>query len=128
MVEEEDFYINYTCKVSSDRGSPSASFTLQPTDPNNLFPIGVLLITLVLVFTVSIVIYHRFKINIMLSLRRMFPLLHTNTDSNGKLYDAYVAYPRVQKDEVPREEQPVELVLGLMGFGEDSDRHKEEIC
>uniref|UniRef100_A0A673X840 Interleukin-1 receptor type 2-like n=1 Tax=Salmo trutta TaxID=8032 RepID=A0A673X840_SALTR len=73
MVEEEDFYINYTCKVSSDRGSPSASFTLQPTDPNYLFPIGVLLITLVLVFTVSIVVYHHFKINIMLSLRRMFP-------------------------------------------------------
>lgn len=32
------------------------------------------------------------------------------------------------EDEVPREEQPVELVMGLMGFGEDSDRHKEEIC
>ncbi|XP_064832706.1 interleukin-1 receptor type 2-like isoform X2 [Oncorhynchus masou masou] len=30
-VEEEDFSIHYTCKVSSDRGSPSASFTLQPT-------------------------------------------------------------------------------------------------
>ncbi|XP_042162420.1 interleukin-1 receptor type 2 isoform X3 [Oncorhynchus tshawytscha] len=129
-VEEEDFSIHYTCKVSSDRGSPSASFTLQPTDPNYLFPIGVLLITLVLVFTVSVVIYHCFKIDIMLSLRRMFPLLHTNTvaDSDGKLYDAYVAYPCVQKDEVPREEQPVELVMGLMGFGEDSDRHKEEIC
>uniref|UniRef100_A0A673X7E9 Interleukin-1 receptor type 1-like n=1 Tax=Salmo trutta TaxID=8032 RepID=A0A673X7E9_SALTR len=98
MVEEEDFYINYTCKVSSDRGSPSASFTLQPTDPNNLLPIGVLLTSLVLVFTVSVVIYHRFKIDIVLSLRRMFLLLYTNTDSDGKLYDAYVAYPRLFGD------------------------------
>lgn len=98
MVEEEDFYINYTCKVSSDRGSPSASFTLQPTDPNNLLPIGVLLTSLVLVFTVSVVIYHHFKIDIVLSLRRVFLLLYTNTDSDGKLYDAYVAYPRLFGD------------------------------
>uniref|UniRef100_A0A8C7TX35 Uncharacterized protein n=1 Tax=Oncorhynchus mykiss TaxID=8022 RepID=A0A8C7TX35_ONCMY len=97
-VEEEDFSIHYTCKVSSDRGSPSASFTLQPTDPNNLFPIGVLLTSLVLVFTVSVVIYHRFKIDIVLSLRRVFPLLYPNTDSDGKLYDAYVAYPRLFGD------------------------------
>ncbi|XP_071197473.1 interleukin-1 receptor type 1-like isoform X1 [Salvelinus alpinus] len=98
MVQEEDFYISYTCKVSSDRGSPSASFTLQPTDPNNLLPIGVLLTSLGLVFTVSVVIYHRFKIDIVLSLRRVFPLLYTNTDSDGKLYDAYVAYPRLFGD------------------------------
>uniref|UniRef100_A0A4W5NNU2 Uncharacterized protein n=1 Tax=Hucho hucho TaxID=62062 RepID=A0A4W5NNU2_9TELE len=90
MVEEEDFYISYTCKVS--RGSPSASFTLLPTDPNYLLLIGVLLTCLVLVFTV---IYHRFKIDIVLSLRRVFPLLYTSTDSDGKLY---VAFPRLQKD------------------------------
>ncbi|KAK6315265.1 hypothetical protein J4Q44_G00147940 [Coregonus suidteri] len=98
MVEEEDFYINYTCLVSSDRGISLAFFILQPTDPNYLLPIGVLLTSLVLVFTVSVVIYHRFKIDIVLSLRRMFPLLYTNTDSDGKLYDAYVAYPRLFGD------------------------------
>uniref|UniRef100_A0A4W5NNR6 Zmp:0000000936 n=1 Tax=Hucho hucho TaxID=62062 RepID=A0A4W5NNR6_9TELE len=98
MVKEEDFNIRYTCKVSSDRGSPSASFTLQPTDPNYLLLIGVLLTCLVLVFTVTVVIYHRFKIDIVLSLRRVFPLLYTNTDSDGKQYDAYVAYPRLFGD------------------------------
>ncbi|CAB1347147.1 unnamed protein product, partial [Coregonus sp. 'balchen'] len=50
MVEEEDFYINYTCLVSSERGISLAFFILQPTD------------------------------------------------SDGKLYDAYVAYPRLFGD------------------------------
>ncbi|XP_038862911.1 interleukin-1 receptor type 1-like isoform X1 [Salvelinus namaycush] len=94
-VEEEDFYIDYTCQTWSDRGFYSASFTLQPTDPNYLLPIGVLLTSLVLMFTVSVVIYHRFKIDIVLSFRRMFPFLYTNTESDGKLYDAYVAYPHL---------------------------------
>lgn len=68
------------------------------TDPNYLFPIGVLLITLVLVFTVSIVIYHRFKINIMLSLRRMFPLLHTNTGTQWEtLYRIYTLQEHSRK-------------------------------
>ncbi|CDQ62025.1 unnamed protein product [Oncorhynchus mykiss] len=94
-VEEEDFYIDYTCQTWSDRGYYSASFTLHPTDPNYLLPIGVLLTSLVLMFTVSVVIYHRFKIDIVLSFRRMFPFLYTNTESDGKLYDAYVAYPHL---------------------------------
>ncbi|KAM9448837.1 interleukin-1 receptor type 1 isoform 3-T6 [Salvelinus alpinus] len=46
-VEEEDFYIDYTCQTWSDRGVYTASFTLQPTE------------------------------------------------SDGKLYDAYVAYPHL---------------------------------
>ncbi|XP_041700584.2 interleukin-1 receptor type 1 isoform X1 [Coregonus clupeaformis] len=95
VVEEEDFYINYTCHAWSDRGIYSAYFTLHPTDPNYLLPIGVLLTSLVLMFTVSVVIYHRFKIDIVLSFRRMFPFLYTNTESDGKLYDAYVAYPHL---------------------------------
>ncbi|XP_071197476.1 interleukin-1 receptor type 2-like [Salvelinus alpinus] len=128
MVEEEDFYINYTCKVSSDRGSPSASFTLQPTDPNYLFPIGVLLTSLVLVFTVSVVIYIASR---SASCCRSGGCSRFSTQAQtlmGSCMIAYVAYPRVKKDEVPREEHPVELVMGLMDFGEDSDRHKEEIC
>nr|XP_046259682.1 interleukin-1 receptor type 1 isoform X2 [Scatophagus argus] len=90
---EDDFYINYTCRAYSARGSPEGYFTLLPPDPNIILPIGFVLGGVAFLFIISVIIYYLFKIDIVLWFRKVFPVLYTNTDSDGKLYDAYVAYP-----------------------------------
>ncbi|XP_037345469.2 interleukin-1 receptor type 1-like [Pungitius pungitius] len=91
---EEDFNINYTCVVQSSRGIATSYFTLLPADPNIIVPIGSALGGVMVLFIVSIVTYYVFKLDIVLWFRRTFPILYTNTDCDGKSYDAYVAYPQ----------------------------------
>ncbi|XP_040912818.1 interleukin-1 receptor type 1-like isoform X2 [Toxotes jaculatrix] len=93
-LREEDFHINYTCRAYSSRGSPEGYFTLLPTDPKIIIPIGSVLGGVMVLFIISVVVYYLFKVDIVLWFRRVFPVLYTNTDSDGKLYDAYVAYPQ----------------------------------
>ncbi|XP_051260752.1 interleukin-1 receptor type 1 isoform X3 [Dicentrarchus labrax] len=92
-LREEDFNINYTCQACSDRGCSRGYFTLLPEDPNILLPIGLVLCGLMVLFISSFIIYYLFKVDIVLWFRRAFPVLYTNKDLDGKLYDAYVAYP-----------------------------------
>ncbi|XP_029315436.1 interleukin-1 receptor type 1-like isoform X1 [Cottoperca gobio] len=91
-LREEDFHINYTCRAYSARGFPESYFTLLPADPNDILPIGSVLGGVTVLFIVSVSIYYLFKVDIVLWFRSMFPILYTNTDLDGKLYDAYVAY------------------------------------
>ncbi|XP_059199565.1 interleukin-1 receptor type 1-like [Centropristis striata] len=93
-LREKDFNINYTCKAFSARGSPEGYFTLLPEDPNIMLPIGTVLGGVTVLFLINLTIYYSFKIDIVLWFRRAFPVLYTNTDLDGKLYDAYVAYPQ----------------------------------
>lgn len=92
-LREEDFNINYTCRAFSDRGSPMGYFTLLPADPNIILPIGVVFGGVMVLFIISVCIYYQFKVDIVLWFRSSFPVLYANTDLDGKLYDAYVAYP-----------------------------------
>uniref|UniRef100_A0A8P4KEV1 Interleukin-1 receptor type 1 n=1 Tax=Dicentrarchus labrax TaxID=13489 RepID=A0A8P4KEV1_DICLA len=92
-LREEDFNINYTCRAYSARGLPEGYFTLLPADPNILLPIGLVLCGVKVLFISSFIIYYLFKVDIVLWFRRAFPVLYTNKDLDGKLYDAYVAYP-----------------------------------
>lgn len=93
-LREEDFNTNYTCRVYSSRGMPEGYFTLLPEDPNIILPIGCTFGGVTLLFIICVVIYYVFKIDIVLWFRRVFPVLYTNTELDGKLYDAYVAYPQ----------------------------------
>ncbi|KAM8854852.1 interleukin-1 receptor type 1-like [Spinachia spinachia] len=93
-LREEDFNINYTCLALSFRGIPTGYFTLLPEDPNIIVPIGSALGGVMVLFIVSIVTYYVFKLDIVLWVRRTFPVLYTNTDCDGKSFDAYVAYPQ----------------------------------
>ncbi|XP_056246050.1 interleukin-1 receptor type 1-like [Seriola aureovittata] len=92
-LREEDFQINYTCIVFSSRGMPMGYFTLLPADPNIIVPIGSMFGGVTVLFIICVIIYYLFKVDIVLWFRRVFPVLYTNTDLDGKLYDAYVAYP-----------------------------------
>ncbi|KAG7240350.1 hypothetical protein INR49_026921 [Caranx melampygus] len=93
-LREDDFNRNYTCRVYSSRGMPKGYFTLLPEDPNIILPIGCMFGGVTFLFIICVVIYYVFKIDIVLWFRRVFPVLYTNTDLDGKLYDAYVAYPQ----------------------------------
>ncbi|XP_026233186.1 interleukin-1 receptor type 1-like isoform X1 [Anabas testudineus] len=92
-LKKNDFYINYTCRAQSSRGYPEGYFTLMPADPNIMLPIGTVLGGVMVLFIISVIIYYIFKVDIVLWFRRAFPFLYTNKDLDGKLYDAYVAYP-----------------------------------
>ncbi|XP_073329892.1 interleukin-1 receptor type 1-like isoform X2 [Pagrus major] len=92
-VQEEDFHTNYTCRAYSPRGCPQQYFTLLPADPNIILPIGSVLGGVTALFIIGVAIYYLFKVDIVLWLRTAFPALYTNKDLDGKLYDAYVAYP-----------------------------------
>ncbi|XP_037645697.1 interleukin-1 receptor type 1-like isoform X2 [Sebastes umbrosus] len=93
-LREENFHINYTCIAMNGRGHPQGYFTLLPADPNIIVPIGSVLGGVMVLFIISVTIYYLFKVDIVLWFRRAFPVLYANTDSDGKLYDAYVAYPQ----------------------------------
>ncbi|KAK2905767.1 hypothetical protein Q8A73_009710 [Channa argus] len=91
---EEDFNTTYTCRAYSFRGNPDAFFTLIPEDPNIILPIGAVLAGVTVLFVISVTVYYIYKVDIVLWFRKAFPVLYTNKDSDGKLYDAYVAYPQ----------------------------------
>nr|XP_020469774.1 interleukin-1 receptor type 1-like isoform X2 [Monopterus albus]XP_020469775.1 interleukin-1 receptor type 1-like isoform X2 [Monopterus albus]XP_020469776.1 interleukin-1 receptor type 1-like isoform X2 [Monopterus albus] len=93
-LRKEDFHINYTCRAHSSRGNPEGYFTLLPPDPNIILPIGAVLSGVMVLFIITVIIYYPFKVDIVLWFRRVFPVCYTNKDLNGKLYDAYVAYPQ----------------------------------
>lgn len=92
-LREEDFLVNYTCQVYSSRGNPKGYFTLLPADSNLILPISLGVGGVAVLFVIAVIIYYLFKVDIVLWFRKAFPVLYTNTDLDGKLYDAYVAYP-----------------------------------
>ncbi|XP_033843393.1 interleukin-1 receptor-like 1 [Periophthalmus magnuspinnatus] len=93
-LKEDDFNQNYTCRAWSGRGSPYCYFTLLHTDPNLLLPVGLGLGSCLLLFLVCVYVYRVFKVDLVLWTRETFSGLYSSTASDGKLYDAYVAYPQ----------------------------------
>ncbi|XP_042283254.1 interleukin-1 receptor type 1-like isoform X2 [Thunnus maccoyii] len=93
-LTEKDFNINYTCRAYSDRGNPVGYFTLLPAEPDLILPMGLVFGGVTVLFITSVIVYYLFKVDIVLWFRRAFPIFYTNTDLDGKLYDAYVAYPQ----------------------------------
>ncbi|KAJ8409887.1 hypothetical protein AAFF_G00209280 [Aldrovandia affinis] len=94
-VMEEDLNQTYTCLVYSDKGVVTSAFILQPSDPNFILPLLLLFMGLALMFLTSVAAYKIFKIDIVLWCRRSFSYLYTSAESDGKIYDAYVVYPRL---------------------------------
>ncbi|XP_037542553.1 interleukin-1 receptor type 1 [Nematolebias whitei] len=105
-LKAEDFNINYTCGAHSSRGNPDGYFTLLPADPNIILPTGLVFGSATVLFIISVVVFYTFRIDIALWFWRTFPVLYTNKDLDGKLYDAYVTYPQ----------------LDMFGFSEEVER------
>ncbi|XP_058247630.1 interleukin-1 receptor type 1 isoform X1 [Hemibagrus wyckioides] len=97
-AEPGDLNLNFTCRAFSHRGHAVGYFTLYPEDPNLLLPIGLLATTMALLFIMGLLLYRVFKVELVLLFRTVFPFFYASTDGDGKLYDAYVVYPRGQGD------------------------------
>ncbi|KAI3355715.1 hypothetical protein L3Q82_004303 [Scortum barcoo] len=102
-LNEEDFHINYTCHAFNSMGVHKGYFTLLPADPNVILPIGLVFGSVTVLFIISVIVYYVFKVDIVLWFRRAFPVLYTNKGSDGKLHDAYVAYPQPSDDGFSKE-------------------------
>ncbi|XP_028993172.1 interleukin-1 receptor-like 2 [Betta splendens] len=92
-LKEKDFHTNYTCQAYSFRGHPKGNFILLPAEPDITIPIGSVLGCVMILFIISTILYYTFKVDIVLQFRTAFPHFYVNKDLDGKLYDAYVAYP-----------------------------------
>ncbi|XP_068184895.1 interleukin-1 receptor-like 2 isoform X2 [Antennarius striatus] len=92
-LREEDFGTNHTCRTFSSRLSTEGYFTLLPKDPDIVIPIGLLFGSVTVLSIFSIIVYYLFKVDIALWFRRTCPFVYADKDLDGKLYDAYVAYP-----------------------------------
>lgn len=91
-VKMEDYGLPFTCHA----GVSAAYFILKLPDPDfRGYLIGGLLI-LTGVMATAVCIYNIFKIDIVLWYRSAFH--STGTAEDGKLYDAYVLYPKIQRE------------------------------
>ncbi|XP_076854533.1 interleukin-1 receptor type 1 [Brachyhypopomus gauderio] len=97
-VLEEDFNKSFTCSSENHYGKSIGYFILHPADPDLRWPIGLLLTTMALLFIMGVLLYREFKVELVLAFRTLFPFFYESTDGDGKLYDAYVVYPRCQWD------------------------------
>ncbi|XP_035172194.1 interleukin-1 receptor-like 1 isoform X1 [Oxyura jamaicensis] len=93
-IKEEDLQSNFTCVVVNEMGNTRATVTLQlkaqSDHPNVLMIVGFLV--LLVIVAVSVVLYQFFRIDIVLFYREIFQPYSVKDD--GKIYDAYVIYPR----------------------------------
>nr|XP_045002651.1 interleukin-1 receptor-like 2 isoform X2 [Jaculus jaculus] len=91
-VKMEDYGHPFTCHA----GMSSAYIILRLPAPDfEAYLIGGL-VTLVVLVVLVLCIYHNFKIDIVLWYRRAF--LSTRAIEDGKLYDAYVLYPKCPQE------------------------------
>ncbi|XP_072542569.1 interleukin-1 receptor type 1 [Salminus brasiliensis] len=97
-VLQDDFNQNFTCVAFNYRESIFSYFRLQPANPDLLLPIGLLLTMLALLLMTGVFLYRAFKVELTLAFRTHCPFFYESTDGDGKVYDAYVVYPRFQGD------------------------------
>ncbi|MBN3275346.1 IL1R1 protein, partial [Polyodon spathula] len=81
-LKEEDFGTNFSCFAVNGRG------------PNFVVYVGVTFAILAILTIISLATYKIFKIDIVLWYRKSSHLITKNQDSDGKVYDAYIIYPR----------------------------------
>ncbi|XP_077393752.1 uncharacterized protein LOC144030958 [Festucalex cinctus] len=94
-LEETDFLVNYTCRVYGARGIPQAHFAVLPQEQGDLVTVGCALASVAALAVITVVVYFRFKIDVVLFFRSSFPVFYANKENDGKQFDAYVTlyYP-----------------------------------
>ncbi|XP_049584567.1 interleukin-1 receptor type 1 [Syngnathus scovelli] len=89
-LKKTDFLVNYTCRAYSARGFPQAHFAVLPPEADYTVAVSCVFGSVVALAVMAVVVYHRFKIDIVLFLRGSFPVFYTNKENDGKQFDAYV--------------------------------------
>ncbi|XP_025958939.1 interleukin-1 receptor-like 1 [Dromaius novaehollandiae] len=98
-IKKEDLQANFTCVAVNEMGNTKAKVTLQLKaqldHPRVLMIIGFLV--LLIIIAVSVVLYQSFRVDIVLLYREIFQPYSVKDD--GKIYDAYVIYPKSHTSE-----------------------------
>ncbi|XP_009872906.1 PREDICTED: interleukin-1 receptor-like 1, partial [Apaloderma vittatum] len=93
-IKKEDLKANFTCVAMNQMGHTKATVTLQLKAqlclPNILLIAGSLV--LLVAIAVSVILYQSFRVDIILLYREIFQPYSVKDD--GKIYDAYVIYPK----------------------------------
>uniref|UniRef100_A0A8C7EC21 Interleukin 1 receptor like 1 n=1 Tax=Nothoprocta perdicaria TaxID=30464 RepID=A0A8C7EC21_NOTPE len=98
-IKKEDLQANFTCVAVNQMEYTKATVTLQLKAQWG--QLSVLMITgflvLLIIISVSVVLYQSFRVDIVLLYRKIFQPYPVKDD--GKIYDAYVIYPKRQTSE-----------------------------
>nr|XP_009664598.1 PREDICTED: interleukin-1 receptor-like 1 isoform X3 [Struthio camelus australis] len=100
-IKKEDLQANFTCVAVNEMENTKATVTLQlkaqckVDHPSVLMIIGFLV--LLIIIAVSVVIYQSFRVDIVLFYRDIFQPYSAKDD--GKIYDAYIIYPKSRTSE-----------------------------
>ncbi|XP_036401664.1 interleukin-1 receptor type 1-like [Megalops cyprinoides] len=90
-VRPEFLHVPFSCIVCSPVHRDRGVVWLVPANHRD-FHINLIICMAVPVVITGAVMYHVFKVDIVLALRGLRPLVASKTDADGKLYDAYVSY------------------------------------
>ncbi|XP_009984191.1 PREDICTED: interleukin-1 receptor-like 1 [Tauraco erythrolophus] len=98
-IKKEDLQANFTCVAVNEMHNTKATVTLQLKAqsglPNSFLIIGSLV--LLVAIAVLVILYQSFRVDIVLLYREIFQPYSVKDD--GKIYDAYVIYPRNHTNE-----------------------------
>ncbi|XP_008943754.1 PREDICTED: interleukin-1 receptor-like 1 [Merops nubicus] len=98
-IKKEDLQANFTCVALNEMHNTRATVTLKLKAPLGLPNVLLVAGSLVLLvaIAVSVILYQSFRIDIILLYREMFQPYSVKDD--GKIYDAYVIYPKCHTNE-----------------------------
>ncbi|KAM6292749.1 interleukin-1 receptor-like 1 [Porphyrio hochstetteri] len=100
-VKKEDLQANFTCVALNEMYNTKVTVTLQSKAQREVGLPNILLITgslvLLVAIAVSVMLYQSFRVDIVLLYREIFQPHSVKDD--GKIYDAYVIYPRNHSNE-----------------------------
>ncbi|XP_074671221.1 interleukin-1 receptor-like 1 isoform X1 [Strix aluco] len=100
-IKKEDLQANFTCVAVNEMYNTKATVTLQLKAqckvglPNVLLIVGSLV--LLVAIAVSVILYQSFRVDIVLLYREIFQ--PDSVKDDGKIYDAYVIYPKSHTNE-----------------------------
>ncbi|XP_077435385.1 interleukin-1 receptor type 2 isoform X2 [Vanacampus margaritifer] len=94
-LEETDFLVNYTCRVHNARGIPEAHFVVLPQEQGDLVAVGCALGGVAALAVITLVVYFRFKIDVVLFFRSSFPVFYANKAMVDSVHDNMLASRRL---------------------------------
>ncbi|XP_078400999.1 interleukin-1 receptor type 1-like [Cetorhinus maximus] len=91
-IVEEDFQTTFECFAYSPQGNSYGFLKIAPQPPDWTLHVIMIFVPLIFVILAGIIMYLIFKVDIILWYREMFESHKPIND--GKMFDAYVSYPR----------------------------------
>ncbi|XP_069035234.1 interleukin-1 receptor type 1-like isoform X2 [Lepisosteus oculatus] len=92
-VTNEFYHMPLTCIVLNPQGADRGHVRLIPA-PRRAFHLYIIVAIFFPLIVAGLLVYHYFKVDMVLSYRKLSHAFRNEKISDGKLYDAYVSYPK----------------------------------